>query len=473
MAIDAQDGSKWRCKPEAVYLATERLKELFAGVHKVFLVDDTYLCLRGEDTRELLEACGATRYLQSLPVAVELSLEQRSEIRRSAGLERSTWQRINDSTLRGLSDLLKVLPLLDTESRSQRAQLLWEALSDLENRRGSRSFLGEYTWGYGQISKIAYFDAAFVRQLNTTAWVPTPSGNLERPEFVVFDTLGWKSSPFLQSKILFKPKVIETLAREAGIEPAVLDLLKKYGLTSEAELRDRLGLTNGLPEPSEPSVNVEQTVDGSGGWVPAPNASDAHSDDGTTSGLMQEAPVGGDGHGSSGLHHGEGAAQNVEYTHGRRSTAGVGRTFVSYVAVQVDELESDPDGLDHSARMALESRAIDLILLREPEWGRTPAQNPGYDLHVVDGNGNSMRWCEVKAMTQTMETRPVALSRTQFRCAQEHGDRYWLYVVEQAATETARIIRIQNPAGKARAFTFDHGWIAIAAVDDDAVTSEV
>jgi hypothetical protein len=45
--------------------------------------------------------------------------------------------------------------------------------------------------------------------------------------------------------------------------------------------------------------------------------------------------------------------------------------------------------------------------------------------------------------------------------------------VEHAATETARIVRIQDPAGKARAFTFDHGWIAIAAVDDDAVTSEV
>jgi len=47
MVIDAGDRSKRRSRPETVYLATERLKELFAGVGKVFLVDDTYECLRG------------------------------------------------------------------------------------------------------------------------------------------------------------------------------------------------------------------------------------------------------------------------------------------------------------------------------------------------------------------------------------------------------------------------------------------
>jgi hypothetical protein len=66
MVFDAGDGSKSRSKPETVYLSTERLKELFSGVQKVFLVDDSYECLKGEDVRELLEACGATRYLQPL-----------------------------------------------------------------------------------------------------------------------------------------------------------------------------------------------------------------------------------------------------------------------------------------------------------------------------------------------------------------------------------------------------------------------
>src|SRR4030095_14806873 len=70
MVVDAGDGSKWVSKPGRVYLATQRLKELFEGVSGVFLVDDAYPCLRGEDVRDLLEACGATRSLRPLPVKV-------------------------------------------------------------------------------------------------------------------------------------------------------------------------------------------------------------------------------------------------------------------------------------------------------------------------------------------------------------------------------------------------------------------
>lgn len=47
--------------------------------------------------------------------------------------------------------------------------------------------------------------------------------------------------------------------------------------------------------------------------------------------------------------------------------------------------------------------------------------------------------------------------------AESRGEAYWLYVVEHANGDGARIIRIQDPAGKARTFTFDHGRIAVAA----------
>jgi hypothetical protein len=65
-------------------------------------------------------------------------------------------------------------------------------------------------------------------------------------------------------------------------------------------------------------------------------------------------------------------------------------------------------------------------------------------------------------MTGTMEDRPVGLSRTQFKLAEENGDRYWLYLVEHADTGDPRILRIQDPAGKAHTFTFDRGWIDMA-----------
>jgi hypothetical protein len=46
------------------------------------------------------------------------------------------------------------------------------------------------------------------------------------------------------------------------------------------------------------------------------------------------------------------------------------------------------------------------------------------------------------------------------------GKQYWLYIVEHAGDPApARIVKIENPAGKAGTFTFDKGWISIADID--------
>lgn len=76
----------------------------------------------------------------------------------------------------------------------------------------------------------------------------------------------------------------------------------------------------------------------------------------------------------------------------------------------------------------------------------------------------------------TLYDRPVGISQKQFLCAQEHGAAYWLYVVEHAGDENrARIVLIQDPAGKAHTFTFDHGWLAVAELvngNDSAAEEE-
>ena len=81
-----------------------------------------------------------------------------------------------------------------------------------------------------------------------------------------------------------------------------------------------------------------------------------------------------------------------------------GRPFISYLAAHPEEAESDPDGLDQPARMALEAKAIDLILSRESEWRRTRTHNPGFDLYQGDEQSSATRWCEVKAMTGRSRT---------------------------------------------------------------------
>ena len=150
----------------------------------------------------------------------------------------------------------------------------------------------------------------------------------------------------------------------------------------------------------------------------------------------------------------------------RRKTQSRGRQeFISYVKVRPDdEEESGLDDLSPQERMILEDRSINLILNEEPGLERTPPNNPGFDLIQYGRHGQPVKWVEVKAMNATLDDHPVTLTPTQFELAQKRGESYWLYIVENAAASEYKIVKIRNPAGKARRFTFDHGWRAVSEV---------
>src|SRR6266566_1667344 len=65
-SVDAGSGQKKWAPPGITCLATDRLKQLFAGVKDVYLVDTSFQCLSGEKVRELLEATGSVRHLRTL-----------------------------------------------------------------------------------------------------------------------------------------------------------------------------------------------------------------------------------------------------------------------------------------------------------------------------------------------------------------------------------------------------------------------
>jgi hypothetical protein len=498
MSIDAGNGSEWVSRPGDVYVATERLKELFDGVPGLLLVDERYACLRGEEVRELLEACGATGYLQPVEVASRLSQEELREMRRRSGAERNTGvENVRDYTLRGLPALLYQFPKLTPEQALKKALLLWEALRDLHDRRGSGTFHGSYEWFY-VTRRTCAFDAKFLGELNSAAWVPNASGQLRPPGSVLFKDTGWTEEPFLLTKIRFRPPAVDELAREAGIEPGVLDFLRKVGVTTEEELRARLGVRGPPPQvpdnngvAAEDSGSQDQEAAGAVEAVEKRGASDSTPEvevegpapdqvpKGDPQGLAKgetgdagavatgsSTPPGGSRVGEDGA---PGAPRGEPGTKGPTSTA---RAFISYVSADPSE-EADPDGLQHAQRLALEEAAIGSILGEEPALHRTPTNNPGFDLVEEDGHGRVVRWVEVKAMTGTLRDRPATMHRAQYAAAQEHGPAYWLYVVERAGTPSAHIVRIQDPAGKTRTFLFDSGWESVAAEAPAQTTATV
>lgn len=299
MVVDTGDGKAYVAKPGDIYISTDRLQQLFAGVPDILMVDNKYDCLRGDEIRELLVSCGASRYLMPQAAPSGLGDSEKARIRREAGLERASWHsQPEDFTLRGLKQLLEFLPTLIPRESTARVKLLWEALVDLEPR-GTAAFYGSYRWGYSHETKTARFDASFIRMLNQVAWVPNADGELVPPGLVVFDTLGWKSNPFLLTKIIFKPLIIDRLAKEAGIDPAAIDLLRKLGITNLAELTSRLGITNPTSE-SEISKAPKTEADKPSNGDVYDDAEDLYGDD------MPDIPPGtpdpdvgdGNGHGA-------------------------------------------------------------------------------------------------------------------------------------------------------------------------------
>lgn len=455
IARDAKTDCVTFKQPVKVYLATERLKILFAGIEGVSIVDDQVPCLHGEAVRELLEACGAVRYLRPIPES-SLSQQNRRALRESTGHPEVGYnENVEDWSLFGLETLLTSLMSFSADGRVEKSKLLWEELVQLEDRRRG-VFTGEYQWThYG--SYKASMCSAFVRLLNKSDWIPLSDGNMVRPNFVCFETLGWTLNPFLLSKIQFKHPLQDQLAIAAGIEPELIDWLKRSGFTSVQQLEKYLGI---IPEANRmvPASEVEQITERLGelrdGVV-----TDPQGDLGDT--MIAGRPTWFDEL--------EGARrdQSISDPIGTDGPSRINgeRKFISYVATLANREESDPDELSSEDRMALEAAAIEAIVEREPDWKRTKAANPGFDLFKLGPDSQVVQWCEVKAMSQSLNHRPVGLSRRQFECARECGTRYWLYIVEFAGSKDVRIVRINDPVGKARTFTFDRGWLAVAVVD--------
>lgn len=95
---------------------------------------------------------------------------------------------------------------------------------------------------------------------------------------------------------------------------------------------------------------------------------------------------------------------------------------------------------------------------------RQPPNNPGFDIISVTREGTDRRFIEVKSISGEWGGQGVYLSASQFEFAQKQGDQFWLYVVENAATNHPVVHQIQNPVAHIAEFGFDSGWIKLPLI---------
>ena len=337
-----------------------------------------------------------------------------------------------------------------------RTSLLWSALCDVQENEESDIFESEYSWQRFDYRK-AVVDAEFINLLNEAAWVPDAMGTLQQPESVMFEDTGWEENPFLLTKVRFKPSILNKLAYEAGVEPGVIELLSKFGLTSVDKLSERLRQM-GLMDDGSDNTGQDSRYD----YMQEMQIVDSEIDKGDQFESL------GDVGPTKRVAKARVSSRKSRTVKQNETTTGT-LEFISYIAVSSKaESEMYSDGLSAQSRLKLEEQAIKMILQDEPQLERMDGNNPGYDLRELDSDGRLVRLVEVKAMTGTLLDRPVTLSRTQFEYAQRYEERYWLYVVESAAnSDQANIIKIKNLGGRANTFLFDRGWAAIADAEAD------
>ena len=242
--------------PRDVYLATDELKRLFEGVDNVRFIDDSYDCLRGEEVQGLLLKCGATSYLKPIEDHSVPTWEERRKLRHGDGSTRR--EEVDDWNLLGLDALLGQLPLLSGDQQRERAELLWNSLVELVNEGRHECFRGIYKYHYRSWHSRA-FPSRFVKRLNEAHWIPSQDGSLRSPESVEFADLGWEADEYLLSQIEFMQPLspaVASLAREVGVEPETLDLIREHKITPE-RLRELLA-SNGSTSTNDSSSEDDQ-----------------------------------------------------------------------------------------------------------------------------------------------------------------------------------------------------------------------
>lgn len=133
-----------------------------------------------------------------------------------------------------------------------------------------------------------------------------------------------------------------------------------------------------------------------------------------------------------------------------------------------NETSNEPaDTAENRFKIELGLAAVKAVCEFEQKAGRKAHpkahSNKGYDVESFDPETNRTRIIEVKGVFEEWNDRGVGISRDQFKKCQDHGDDFWLYVVEHANDPAlSRVFPIQNPASKATEFRFDGNWRLLA-----------
>jgi len=125
--------------------------------------------------------------------------------------------------------------------------------------------------------------------------------------------------------------------------------------------------------------------------------------------------------------------------------------------------------LPEAERNMIDWAGMNQVMEYERQHGREPqdmnevqSNHPGYDIASTDMRSGEVRYIEVKSLRNCWDKRGVCMTLTQFEEGKDLQNQYWLYVVERAETEDAKVFPINNPVGLVKEFYYDDSWQQLA-----------
>ena len=260
--VRAVDGSGneagWRF-PTELYLPLPVFRDLFEGLESVMYpspdaFDDEWLERLG-----LLEAVGVARVLRL--ITRKLQDRRLQEIGRELrGDAPMRYHGGNDWEIAELGDVLRQIAR-DAVGGVTRSRRLWDALRQAwaaTDDDPSDRWKGQYHWSYSHSRLSRSFDAAFVVLLRNTAWVVDADGFPQRPNQVVFSSLGWPDEPTLREKLGF----LSDRDKQHRERDEMLTMLEGWGVRTPDDLRLRWAGIPDVPIPDPaPTVALSEVAE--------------------------------------------------------------------------------------------------------------------------------------------------------------------------------------------------------------------
>ena len=421
--VDTADGKLFK-KPDQVYLPTDDLKTLIGDKEGTLFVDETII---KKEMHGWMKRCGAHDHLRVEKYQDDNRWDELHEIAEKPKYTDKDTDKTDytDHNISELGHIFCKIRTAELEKKHVLSKKLWDQMKNVKNEYWEATL----RWSYHGPRDKSVPLSKLRQQLKEVAWVPDKDGNLKKPEEIFFPKdKNWEEHPNPFKNIEFmKSEVVEYFMLEGASEEDARELSKEYLTLADAKEYFTRGKENMFSKAAEERRAAKEK--------PAeeePIGTSANSD-------FIDSP-----HISAPRHrrpnrNGEPTQSSRPFTRSAESTTS-GRSKTSSGGSR-PPIFIEPG--DSENKNKTEKAAIDFVLKEDLDLidaNEDKKNNPGYDLH----NKKKDKFIEVKGVSG--EFTWVSMTITQFKCAIEKGDQYWLYVVEYAESDEPKLYKLHDLA---------------------------